>query len=403
MNFLHNFGVATFGFFIFNSLAFSAVPLDELSTETLDAASGDWVWVLDGAAGYSVSRLFDTETGNMLGMLSLGYWSTGLAIPSHGEELYAVQTHFSRATRGERTDIVAIYDPVTLAPLAEVIIPPRRMSALTTNALYGISNDDKFLFVQNFTPAQTVSVVDLPNRSFIAEIDTPGCTGIYPKGSNSFITICGDGSLLQIEIDGQGNVVARKIAEPFFDPATDPVSVEGVIIKESQSILFASNNGYVYPVYTGEDSLTFGSKWSFLSEDERESGWRYGGYNRLALNHSTGELYILMQQGGDESYESPGSEVWVFDVESQKRVARFELEHRAMGIEITQGEVTKLLTSSITYSVPDATVEKLIEEDLGGILGNLFEVSVDVLDASNGELIRVIRGVTRTPNLLQVW
>ena len=49
-------------------------------------------------------------------------------------EIYLAETFRSRGTRGERTDVLTIYDKRTLGPIGEVVLPPnvRAICRLTT-------------------------------------------------------------------------------------------------------------------------------------------------------------------------------------------------------------------------------------------------------------------------------
>jgi methylamine dehydrogenase heavy chain len=394
--------------FLFSSLlcisishAWAVLPVDEIRTEVLDTPSGSWVWVIDGVGNFSNSRLFDSSSGEMLGMLSTGYWSGGLVLPSHGHDIYALQSHFSRSTRGERTDIIAIYDPRTLMPTGEITIPPRRMTALTLKGLSSLTTDDRFLIVQNFTPAQSVSIVDLANKRFVTELETPGCTGVYANSNNRFSTLCGNGSLYWVQMDETGNVIERAYSEPFFNPAEDPVATDAVRVNDQW--LYASHNGYVYPVDTSAMIPVGKERWSFLSDQERAEGWRFGGFNHIAAHVPSNQLYILMQNGGEDSYEEPGTEVWVFDITTHSRLARFELEHMAMGIEVSTEAEPHLFTSAITFPIPGWAVGMLALFGYEGSLMQIARFGLDVYSAEDGRLIRTIEGTSSAPTLMQVW
>ena len=48
-------------------------------------------------------------------------------------EIYITETFHSRGTRGERTDVLTIYDKANLQPIGEVVIPPKRASQMPLN------------------------------------------------------------------------------------------------------------------------------------------------------------------------------------------------------------------------------------------------------------------------------
>ena len=80
--------------------------------------------------------------------------------------MYIAETYHSRGNRGVRTDVLTIYDKANLAPIAEVILPPKRSSNMPTNFNLQLVDDEKLALIYNFTPAQSVSVVDLEKREF---------------------------------------------------------------------------------------------------------------------------------------------------------------------------------------------------------------------------------------------
>ncbi|MGH7949220.1 MAG: amine dehydrogenase large subunit, partial [Candidatus Binataceae bacterium] len=155
-------------------------------SEKLGAKSPHWFFVVDvNWGGYLDGKvyLFDGDSGSMLGMLSTGTYANAVEFAPDFSAIYAPEIYHSRGTRGERTDIVAIYDTKELSPVAEVIIPPKRATGLPHRAYQGISDDGRFVFVANMTPATSVSVVDVKARRFVTEVEIAGCNLVYPTGA----------------------------------------------------------------------------------------------------------------------------------------------------------------------------------------------------------------------------
>ena len=93
-----------------------------------------WVWVGDPLLGRTA--LIDAGSGRLLGMLSVvGFGMPAALFARSRPEIYVPETHYSRGSRGERTDALTIYDAATLAPTGEVILPPKRALAATTSGL----------------------------------------------------------------------------------------------------------------------------------------------------------------------------------------------------------------------------------------------------------------------------
>src|SRR5271168_678188 len=167
-------------------------------------ASKHWVWVNDFVFPHmsdGMAYLIDGDSGRYLGTLSTGYSFARVLLSRDGKIIYSPETYFSRGTRGKRTDVVTLYDSGTLGVVAEIPIPPKRASNMPMIANAALTDDDRFLLIYNFNPAQTISVVDTTTRKFVREVESAGCALVYPTGPRSFFSVCGDGSLLLVELD----------------------------------------------------------------------------------------------------------------------------------------------------------------------------------------------------------
>jgi len=89
-------------------------------------------------------------------------------------------TYLSRGDKGERADVLEVYDTRTLVQKYEVVLPPRRAQTLAYRGLVRTTANGRFVLVQNATPATSITVVDRQQRKVVAEIATPGCWGILP-------------------------------------------------------------------------------------------------------------------------------------------------------------------------------------------------------------------------------
>jgi len=151
-----------------SSHAVAEVPAEQGRVLTIDdKPSAHWVWVTDISYPNFVpgrAQLVDAARGRHFGMLTMGYGLSPLGLPRHGREIYSAETHYDRTARGKRTDVIAIYDPKTLGVTAEIEIPPKKVSGVTAPTFIGLTDDDRFMLLYNFTPAQSVSVVDLEQR-----------------------------------------------------------------------------------------------------------------------------------------------------------------------------------------------------------------------------------------------
>lgn len=361
------------------------------------------VWIADLL--FRRSALFDADTGAMLGMLSAGVGVIALDFAPERGEIYLAQTYYSRGSRGERTDVVTVYDDRTLAPVAEVEIPPRRADYVHAVASSGLLGDGRHWVVFNATPATSVSVVDVAARRFVAEIGTPGCTQVHPVGRRRFAMLCGDGTLLQVRLGPDGALAERLRSERFFDPLRDPVIEKGVRLGDRW--LFVSFAGVVHEVDLSGTVPRFAEPWPLFAEAEREEGWQVGGTVPVALHVATGRLYVLVHRGGPGGHKDPGREIWVYELESRRRVLQVPV-HNVVGAFVAQqmGVADGLGAWLARRLVPNPGVDSiLVTPDDAPILvtASRSAGSVAVHDALTGAHLRDVHEVGLAPGLLQAF
>lgn len=351
---------------------------EPLANVTLPAPSPHWVWVNDIVFHHMADGkafLIDGDAGKMLGMLSTGFGFTGLKLLPDGSLIVSPETYFSRGTRGTRTDVVTLYDAKTLNPLGEIGIPPKRAGHLPMNSGSGITDDGRFLLVHNFTPAQTVTVVDLKARKFVVEVDIPGCAGVYPTGPRTFFSLCGDGTVFQVTLDEAGKPAARSRSAKFFDALKDPVTEKG--IRDGNTWLFATFAGDVVPVQATAAGLKAQARWPLSTAAERQQNWKPGGMQHLAIHGKSRRLYSLMHQGGTDSHKDPGTEIWVHDLAAGgKKVQTIPIEKPLTSISVTSDAKPLLFGLHIGMQ------------------------ELRVFDAMSGKLLRNVTEIGFTPSTL---
>ena len=214
-----------------------------------------WVWINDIVFHHMAdgkSYLVDGDSGKFLGMLSTGLGFIALELPSDYSQIYSPETYFSRGTRGERTDVITFYDPRELKPTGEVIIPPKRFAAMPTLNYSSITDDDRFLIVYNFTPAQSVSVIDLKERRFVGETDTGGCALVLASGDRRFNMLCGDGSLMTVTLDDPE--AAQDLDEAPVDVDVVGVRSDDVLAVPVAALIALTEGGYAVEVVADDGS-----------------------------------------------------------------------------------------------------------------------------------------------------
>lgn len=86
--------------------------------------------------------------------------------------------------------------------------------------------------------------------------------------------------------------------------------------------------------------------WDLVTGKDSGGKWRPGGAWPAA--QSGGNLYVLMHENGYEgSHKDPGSEIWVYDVSSKKRINRITLKMPAIAFDISTGKNPRIITTNI--------------------------------------------------------
>lgn len=314
----------------------SVVKLPEATPHRLYITDISFNHIVDGRL-----HVVDGDSLKYLGLLSTAYaGSTALSLD--GKEMYVATTYYSRLSHGERSDVIDIHDTQTLERKGEIAIPPRHAQALPYKGLLRVSSDGRWLLSQNATPASSVSVIDLRARKFAAEIATPGCWIIVPSQTvgNRFATLCGDGTLQSIELNDDGSLKSRTRSARFFDPDADPVFVHSERVGDRHH--FVSYLGQLYAADLSGETPKVEAPWSLVGKADEAKRWRPGGYQLMAIHRASGRLFVTMHAGGaDGSHKNPAQEIWVFDLESHKRLARLP-GNNAIAITVSQIERPKL-------------------------------------------------------------
>jgi methylamine dehydrogenase heavy chain len=287
------------------------------------------------------------------------------------DELYVAETFYSRGTRGERTDVLSIYDKKTLGQIGEIVLPGGKRGQLVVNRYtLQLVDQDRYLFLFNFTPAASVLMLDVESRKILSETQIPGCSLIYPTGKRGFSSLCSNGSMFSAQFDEHGQVTTQEKIPPFFSVDDDPLFDKPVYI--GQTAYFPSFKGQIQAVDLSGATPRPGDSWSLLSDTERRANWRPGGW-QIATVNDAGLIYVLMHADGEDgSHKSGGSEIWAFDPASQKRVKRFELKNWGVSIEVTRGEKPYLVVTNA-------------------------EMQLDIYTADSGMWLKMIGGTAAMP------
>ncbi|MYH69068.1 MAG: hypothetical protein F4147_02790, partial [Gammaproteobacteria bacterium] len=153
-------------FVLFLGIAHSALadlPNDEAGkVETLPVPyPNDWGIVHDIAFDHmSVGRfmVLDINGGDIKDYFKGSF--NGGAIAAFAQalnkpEMYVLEHYYDRGTRGNRTDLLTIYDRATLAPVHEIILDDpklKRAEILVSKFVISLIDNERFLLFYSFTP-----------------------------------------------------------------------------------------------------------------------------------------------------------------------------------------------------------------------------------------------------------
>ncbi len=361
------------------SAAYGDVPADPmLQVQSVpQPIPPHWIWVNDFVFPHMVNgkaMLVDGDGGRFVGELDTGFGAMRVVPSLDGKVIYSPETYFSRGTRGERTDVITLYDPAHLSVMSEIIVPPKRSSNMPMLANAQLTDDGRFLLVYNFNPAQSVTVVDTRTRKFVGEVETSGCALIYPTGPRSFFSICADGALLHTVLNDSGAARSSERTEPLFDVEHDPVTEKGVRVGDTW--YFVSFGGTMYPVRIDKGQLKLQERWSLLNAEDAAAHWRPGGLQQLAVHAGTNRLYSIMHRGPLETHKDPGREVWVYDLTRQARIQKISMKNNAGSIQVSRDAQPLLFAIFIESNV------------------------LDIYEAVSGRYLRSVSDLGTTPTVL---
>lgn len=280
--------------------------------------------------------------------------SATLLVSDKRNEIYVADTVWSRGVRGTRTDFITIYDKKTLNVIDEIVLPGAKRALITAmEGLMAFTDDQKMALVFNFTPASSITVVDLVNRKVLGAVDIPGCSLVYPSGVRGFATLCSSGTLLSIRLDANGQVAGRSETKPFNPLDTDPLFTSSAVLGGVR--YFPSIQGRIQPVDLKADDVKVLPDWPLVSAADASGHWRPSGW-QLITGDDQKLLYVVMQGDAREgTHKDPGNEVWVFNAATKTRVKRIRLVRPGSSIAITHAaEPLLLVQASDRLDVYDA-------------------------------------------------
>ena len=349
----------------------ASVEPEEPFTHKMPDWSPHWGFVRGGWENGG-TRIWNGDTGKMVGLVSTGRWSD-LAIDPKRRFVYVSETIWTKVNRGTRQDMLSVYDSGSLALVTEIPLPGRLIIGTMKNN-FVISDDGKMGFVYNFSPASSVNVVDLEKRKLAQIVDLPGCAGLVPVAGVGFAALCSDGTIATVAVGAKTSTVSH--SQPFFKAAEDGVFDFFSYDRTKGEIVTLTYTGLVRTVKLGT-SPTIGDDWSIQVAagvrpgDTRplDINWFPGGRQGMTLHRATGLLYVLMHRGEYWTQKAEGEEVWVVNMATRKVVKRVPLKKPIGNIEVTQDAKALLFLSGdegLVQVMDTATYEIKHDIERGG-------------------------------------
>jgi methylamine dehydrogenase heavy chain len=357
----------------FGTASQAAPPVAPLAEEPIPSVvtlpqtyPASWILIHDlnfGSLLDAKIAIVDTQSVNhpLKGTVRASQFASSL-ISLGRHEIYTAETFYSRLNRGDRTDAITIWDMATLQPKGEIVLPGgKRQQSVTYGNVFQLINGDKWALVANFTPAQSITVVDLLARKVLGDIDLPGCSHIYPTGERGFTSFCQDGSLVSIQLDVAGKVQSSKTLLKAQDIDRQPNFQMPAMV--GRTAWFVSYYGQLSAYdLSGPVARPLPSKATVGTAEGGTPQWRPGGWQVIASDIK-GLLYVLMSPNGKEgSHKDGGTEIWVIDPVANKRLSRISLGDIFSSIAITREAQPRLVAATADGKVDifDTATGKLI-------------------------------------------
>jgi methylamine dehydrogenase heavy chain len=271
------------------------------------------------ANGAGAIHVFGAADLSYKGSMSSGAMGQML-LSRDGKTAYEASVFMKRVVYGEREMILQIYDVATLSLIKEIPLPPKLAMVLNLESMLVQSADGRYVYVQNATPATSVTVVDVIAGKVTGEIPAPGCFGIYPSlEGDRFSAICGDGTFASYTLKADGASADRTQSKKIFDADKDPIFMPAARV--GADLVFISYHGNIYRVTDSGSVVKLSDTYSVTAGVT--GGWAPGGTQLIAYNKANNVLFIAMHPNArDGSHKQPAKEVWAYNLTTKKILYR---------------------------------------------------------------------------------
>lgn len=290
------------------------VPAEELTVEKA-IKPGPNVFVTTGAwAGAGAIYVFSADDLTYKGDYSTGMQPQFALSPDAATGVVA-SAFPKRIMYGPVEAIVQKFDVATLKTQQEATILPKFAQVAPQQGQIQVSADGARAFIQNATPATSVTVVDLKSGKLTAEVPIPGCwqINLSPDGRR-FSSLCGDGTLLTVRIGADGKVAGQAHSKPIFDVEKDPLFAQSERV--NGDLVFVSYSGVFHRVSDKGDAAELVDTYAFAKDIP--GGWAPSGYAVMGYSAPYGIMFVLMHPDAkDGSHKDLSHEIWAVDLNNK--------------------------------------------------------------------------------------
>lgn len=320
---------------------------------------GPNVFVIDQSwAGSSTITVLGADNFGVKGNISTGLIAQ-FGLSKDKKSLYTASVYPKRIVWGDIDAVVQKFTVNSLSLDKELTSSPKMAQSAAYVNSFQTSASDKYAFVQNATPAASVSIVDIASGKELLEIPTPGCWGIYAsQEDNKFSAACGDGTFSTYVIAKDGKNYTAHKSEKIFDTDDDALFITAQ--RDGGKLMFTSFKGNMYVLSDSGNTVKLEDKFSFTKDID--GGWLPGGYEVMGYNQPNKLMFVSMHPNGKEgSHKDGAQEIWGVNMDTHQVVTRIEAEEPiSLAVSQTQAPDVFALTdfgTVVKYTFNGSTFE----------------------------------------------
>ncbi len=316
---------------------------------------GPNVYVMDQSwSGATNITFLSGDTLQTKGSLSTGLIAQ-MDLSADRKSLYTASVYPKRIVWGPVDAVVQKFDIQTATLNKEMETSPKMAEVSANINTFKLSRNNLYSFVQNATPAASVSVIDLSTGKNLLEVPTPGCWAIYPSADDKrFSSLCGDGTVTSYQLSDDLKSYTATKSDKIFDAVKDPLFISAQ--RDGENTYFTSFNGNIYVLDDQNAKVTLVNKFSYTQGIKGH--WAPGGFEVLAFNKPSNLLFVAMHPDAHEgSHKDGAKEVWGINMNTHKVVTRIKVKD-PISIAVSGTPSPVLFTLSEGENNEGGTVER---------------------------------------------